>query len=161
MRPKSLLVLAVLALGACSSGDDEGSTTPTTARAAGCPVAPDVVIDAVGHHVRVERRTAGAGSCAYLGNGGARVEVALRSLDDRGFPEVLADVERRAGGTIVLPDDLVEGAERGWIAEAGRAVQVGAAAGDRLAIVAVVDPALDLDTAREVAADLAGEALST
>jgi len=160
VTPKSLLLVAALALGACSSGDGEGGSTPTTARPAGCPVAEQVVEEAVGHDVVVERRPTGRGSCAYTGEGGARVEVALRPIDREGLDALRAEVTEQAGGVEPLPDGLVDGAVDGWVAAAGRAVQVTAAAGGRVAIVAVVDPALDEAAAQEVAGELAGEALS-
>jgi len=149
--PKSPLVAAAVLLAACSSGDDEGSATTTT-RVGGCPVAIRDVADAVGHAVTVEGEP-DPRSCAFVadaeGVAGGRVEVSLRSLAEGGFGEVLAEVERRSGPTVVLDAD-----------EVGRAVQVGAADGERLVLVAVTDPLLDAEAAREVAVHLAGEALS-
>jgi len=169
VAPKSLLAVGAAALAALAglaacSDDDGGSSPPTTDERSGCAVAPGVVEEAVGHGVDVERRPSGPGSCAYVGGGdasaGARVEVAVRSLDDEPFAEVLAAVEQRSGPTVVLPAGLVEGADRGWVAAVGRAVQLGAARGQELVLVSVVDPLLDAAAAEEVAGKLAGEVLS-
>ena len=160
MRSKSLPALAaVLALAACSPGGDDDESTPTTTSTEGCALAADVVAEAVGHEVVVEREPSGRPSCAYLHEGGSRVEVSRRSLADEGFAAVLAEVEADAGPTVALGRDAVDGAERGWIAVVGRAVQVGAASGEDLVLVAVADPDLDAEAAREVAEALAGEAL--
>lgn len=163
MPSKRPLLLALALLAACSDGDDGRDAAPTTVPAGGCPVAADVVAEAVAHRVAVDREVSSDRSCTYLAEGdavaGGRVEVVLRSLADDGFGAVLADVEREAGPTIVLPDGLVDGAERGWIAVVGRAVQLGAANDETLVVVAVADPLLDADAAQEVAADLAEAAL--
>lgn len=168
MRPKPLLLplLVVGAMAACSGGDDDAAS-PTTSPAGGCPVDGTVVAEAVGHDIAVERGPRGSRTCTYVGVGevdevslaGARVEVTARSLDDRPFAAVLADVERRSGPTVALPDDLVDGADRGWIVSAGRAVQLGAARDDLLVIVAVSDPILDRVAAEEAAAAIAEAAL--
>ena len=163
MPPKYAPLAAALLLAACSGGDDDGDATATTRPTGGCPVAAAVVAEALTHPVAVERSDA-SGSCAYVGEGdavGSRVEVSIRSLVDEPFSAVLAAVERRAGPTVLLEPDDVDGAERGWVATVGRSVQIGAAAGDVLVVVAVVDPLLDADAALEVARTLAGEALST
>jgi hypothetical protein len=165
-------LVALGGVGACSSGDDGADDEARAGgNTRGCPLAAEAVAEEVGHPVDVDRRPAGARSCAYTGAGdaaGARVEVALRSLDgedgggddgDDGYEAALAEAQRQAGPTAALPESLVDGAERGWVATAGRAVQVGAADEERLVIVAVVDPRLDADAAREVAGRLAGEAL--
>jgi hypothetical protein len=164
VAPKSLLLpvtAVVLLVAACSSDGDDDATTPTTVRTGGCPVAAAVVAEAVGHDVVVERRSSGRGSCAYVGVVGARVEVALRTVEDAAaLQEVRDDVESRAGPVADLPGGLVDGAAQGWVAVVGRAVQVAAVRDEQLVLVAVADPALDADAARRVAADLAGEALS-
>jgi hypothetical protein len=87
------------------------------------------------------------------------VEVVARSLEEEGFGEALAEVERRAGPTVLLAEGAVDGAERGWVASVGRAVQVGAADDVTLVVVAVTDPLLDAEAAEAVATRLAGEAL--
>jgi hypothetical protein len=160
--PKSPLVAAAVLLAACSSGDDEGSA-PTTTGPGGCPVATRVVADVVGHAVSIEGEPDPL-SCAYVADAedaaGGRVEISLRPLTEGGFGEVLAEVEQRSGPTVVLDPGDVDGADRGWVATVGRAVQVGAADDERLVLVAVTDPLLDAEAAREVAVRLAGDALS-
>lgn len=159
MRPKWLVAVAAVLVVACAGGDGEGEGAPTTRPTGGCPVAASVVAEAVAHPVAVERLAAPR-ACAYLGDGaaaGARVEVSVRSLAEEPYPDVLAAVEQRAGPTVGA---RVEGAERAWAVRVGRSVQVGAAAGELLAVVAVVDPLLDADAAEAVAVALAGEALS-
>lgn len=164
MPSKCLVLVAAVAVAllGCSGDDGEEDAAPTTRPTSGCPIAAAVVAEAVAHPVAIERQRA-PGSCAYVGEGaaaGSRVEVSVRSLADETFADVLAAVERRAGPTVLLAQGDVDGAERGWVATVGRAVQVGAAAGEVLAVVAVTDPLLDADAALEVAKDLAGEALS-
>lgn len=160
MRPKPLAALLALVVVAGCSGDGEGDAAPpTSGSASGCPVAAAVVAEAVGHAVTIERGQA-PGSCAFVGEDGGRVEVDRRDLTGEGFGAVLAEVERRSGPTAALDTDRVDGAERGWVGVVGRAVQVGAAAGETLVVVAVVEPLLDADAAEEVATRLAGEALS-
>jgi hypothetical protein len=162
--PKRLAVaFAALALaGACSDDDGEPEAPPVTGATAGCPLPQAVVADAVGHPVSVERGDE-RGTCAYVTNDGAatggRVEVSVQQLDDLSYADALADVERRTGRAENL-DDRVDGSERGWLVTVGRAVQVGAADDERLVVVAVTDPLLDADAARQVAIDLAGEALT-
>lgn len=164
MAPKSLLVAAAVLLAACSSGDDDATTTtrPTGA----CPLPAAVVANAVGHAVNVEPGDE-RGACAYVADAdiapGGRVEIVVRSLtDDEGFAAALAEVERRSGPTVSLGDggSDVDGADRGWVATVGRAVQVGAADDARLVVVVVSDPLLDAEAAEKVAARLAAEVLS-
>lgn len=168
MAPKSLLAgaaaLAAAGLLAACSGDDGDGGTGAQPAPRGCPVAAEVVEDALGHPVTVRRSPSGRGSCAYAGLGGARagalVEVAVRRLDgEDAYEAALAAAERRAGPATALEPGAVDGAERGWTLRAGRAVQLAAAAGDRLVVVAVVDPDLDAGAAAAVAADLAAAAL--
>ena len=163
MPPKRPLLLAALALAACSGDDDDAGPTPTTAAATGCPVTVASVAEALARPVAVDPEGAGERSCAFVGEGdggaGVRVEVVARSLAEEGFGSVLADVERRSGPTVALPDGAVDGAERGWIASVGRAVQVGAADDETLVVVAVTDPLLDAEAAEAVAVRLAGEVL--
>jgi len=161
---KRPLLVALALLAACSGDDDDGDAGSTTVPTGGCPVAAGVVAEAVAHRVVVDREVSSDRSCTYLAEGdaaGGRVEVVVRSLVNDGFGTVLADVEREAGPTIGLPDGLVDGADRGWIAVVGRAVQLGAADDETLVVVAVADPLLDADAAQEVAAELAEAALST
>lgn len=158
MRPKWFAAAAAVLLVACAGDDGDGDATPTTRPTSGCPLAAAVVAEAVAHPVAIER-LASPRSCAYVGDGasaGARVEVSLRSLADEPYADVLAAVEQRAGPTVGA---RVEGAERAWVVRVGRSVQVGAASGEVLAVVAVVDPLLDADAAEAVAVALAGEAL--
>jgi hypothetical protein len=161
--PKRPLLLVALALAACSD-DDDGSAAATTAPSTACPVAATSVAEALGRPVVVDPAAVDVRACAFLGEGddgaGVRVEVVARSLAEEGFGTALAEVERRAGPTVALPEGLVDEAERGWIASVGRAVQVGAADDETLVVVAVTDPLLDAEAAQAVAARLAGEALS-
>ena len=162
MPPKRLLLLVAAALAACSD-DDDATPAATTARSTACPVAVASVADALGRPVVVDPTAPDDRTCAFLGEGddgaGVRVEVVARSLAEEGFGTALAEVERRAGPTVALPEGLVDAAERGWIASVGRAVQVGAADDETLVVVAVTDPLLDAEAAQAVAARLAGEAL--
>jgi hypothetical protein len=104
-----------------------------------------------------------ARACTYAAQGddaaGARVEISVRSLGDEAYGDVLSEVERRAGPTVPLGDGDVDDADVGWLVNVGRAVQVGAADGRTLVVVAVTDPLLDAESAGEVAMKLAGEAL--
>ena len=163
MPPKRLLVMAALVLTACSGDDDDAGPTPTTVPPTGCPVTAASVADALARPVTVDAGASGERSCAFLGEGdggaGARVEVVARSLEEEGFGSALEEVQRRAGPTVLLPDGLVAGAERGWVATVGRAVQIGAADDETLVVVAVTDPLLDAEAAEAVAARLAGEVL--
>ena len=164
MPPKRPLLIAALVLAACSGDDDDAEPAPTTAPPTGCPVTVASVSEALARPVGVDPDAAGDRSCAFLGEGeggaGARVEVVAHSLEEESFGSILEDVERRSGPTVLLPDGLVDGAERGWIATVGRAVQVGAADDETLVVVAVTDPLLDAEAAEAVAARLAGEVLA-
>jgi hypothetical protein len=53
----------------------------------------------------------------------------------------------------------VEGAERAWVAELGRVVQVGVGTGATLVQVTVADAERTADEAREVAVALAADAI--
>ena len=159
MLPKRLLLVVVVLLAACTGDDDDGATDPTTAPPSGCPVPAAVVAEAVAHPVTIDESATGDGTCTFVGDG-ARIEVIARSLAEEGFGVTRAEVERRSGPTVDLPDGVVDGAERGWIATVGRAVQVAAADEERLVVVAVADAVLDADAAQAVAARLAGEVLS-
>ena len=159
MPPKRLLLAAAVLLAACTSDDDTGDPAATTAPPAGCPVTAAVVAEAVAHPVSVDENVTGDGTCACVGDG-ARLEIIARSLAEEGFGVTRAEVERRSGPTVDLPEGVVDGAERGWIATVGRAVQVAAADEATLVVVAVTDPVLDAEAAQAVAARLAGEILS-
>ena len=160
MPPKRLMpLLLCVAAAACSGDDDDGSAAATTEPRSGCPVPAAVVAEAVTHPVTIDETVSGDGSCAFVGDG-ARIEIVVRALAEEGFGVTRAEVERRSGPTVDLPDDVVDGAERGWIATVGRAVQVAAADEEELVVVAVTDPVLDAEAAQAVAARLAGEALS-
>jgi hypothetical protein len=158
---RSLVLLAVL-LAACSGGDDGDESTATTDDAGGCPVAASAVGEALGRPVAVED-DGDPQACTYAAQGGddvgTRVEISVRSLRDEPYGDVVSEVERRAGPTVALGDGDVDGADVGWIVSVGRAVQVGAADGRSLVVVAVTDPLLDAEAAGEVAMALAGEAL--
>jgi hypothetical protein len=158
--PKRLLLAAAALLAACTGDDDDGDATATTEPPAGCPVAAAVVAEAVAHPVTVDDAVTGDGTCRFVGDG-ARIEIVARSLADEGFGVTRAEVERRSGPTVDLADGAVDGAERGWIATVGRAVQLAAADGETLVVVAVTDPVLDAEAAQAVAARLAGEVLSS
>ena len=160
MPPKRLLLLAVVLLAACTGDDDDAAPVETTVPPRGCPVTVAAVEAALEHPVTIDPAASDVRTCAFVDEAGARIEVVAQSLAEQGFGAALAEVERRAGPTAPLPDGLVDGAERGWIAIVGRAVQVGAADNETLAVVAVTDPALDAEAAQTVAATLAGEVLS-
>jgi hypothetical protein len=161
--PKRVLLLAVVLLAACSGDDDDATPSTTTTPSTGCPVAAASVADALGRPVAVDPAAAAVRACAFVGQGdeaaGVRVEVVAQPLAEEGFGTVLAEVERRAGPTTALAEGVVDGADRGWVASVGRAVQVGAADDETLVEVAVTDPLLDAEAARAVAARLAGEVL--
>jgi hypothetical protein len=158
---KALAAAAVLLLAACSGDDDTDDATGPTIGEDGCPVPAAIVAEAVGHAVEAEPD--GERSCAYVAGGdagaGGRVEVHVSALADEPYGDVLAEAERRAGPTVDLDDGEVDDAERGWVATVGRAVQLGAADSETLVVVAVVDPLLDAEGARDVADRLASEVL--
>ena len=159
MPPKRVLLLVIALLAACSGDDDAAAPAATTVPPSGCPVTVAAVEAAVEHPVTVDPEVSDERTCAFVDDAGSRIEVAAESLGEQGFGAVLQEVERRAGPTAALPDGLVDGAERGWIAVVGRAVQVGAADDETLVVVAVTDPLLDADAAQTVEASLAGEVL--
>ena len=160
MPPKRSLLIAALVLAACTGDDDDGAPAETTMPPTGCPVTVAVVEAAVEHTVTVDAAAADARACAFVDEAGARIEIVAQSLAEQGFGAALEEVERRAGPTTALGDGAVDGAERGWIAVVGRAVQIGAADDETLVVVAVTDPVLDAEAAETVAATLAGEVLS-
>lgn len=160
MRSKCLLVAIAVATAACSRGGGDDATTSTTRPTGGCPVAAATVAEVLERPVDVERLPR-SGGCRYVGeDAGARVEVVARADGGDAYARLLGDVEREVGPTEPLPAGAVDGAERGWVVRVGRAVQLGAARGRTLVVVAVTDPLLDADGAQRVAAALAGEALS-
>jgi hypothetical protein len=156
----------VVALAAgCSDDGDE----PPRRDATGCPVAVDYVAELLGFEVEALEEGASELACRYepVDAGerpGSHVLIVERDVvDDGGYENVRSGVEATASSLEVLDEDAVadlgEGAERGWVAEVGRAVQVGVGTGDALFQVTVADADRTAEEAREVALDLAAEAI--
>ena len=164
VRPVLLLLgAAVLATG-CS--DDE---EPPRRDATGCPVAVDYVTELLGYEVHVVDDGASELACRYEPDDagerpGSHVLIVQREIvDDGGYESVRSGVEATASSMEVLDEDVLgdlgERAQRGWAAEVGRAVQVGVSTGDALFQVTVADSERPADEARDVALDLAAEAI--
>lgn len=164
-------VVAVAAVGVgvgvvvAGWGDDE---PPPRRDATGCPVAVDYVGELLGYEVAVVDDGASTLACRYEPvdpeHPGAHVLIVERSVvDEEGYEAVRSGVEVAASSMTVLDeealDDLGERAERGWTAQLGRAVQVGIGTVDALYQVVVADPDLPAEEAREVALDLAADAI--
>jgi hypothetical protein len=167
VRPARLVAaLAVLVVAGCSDGGSDDVPVDDAA-AVGCLVGPSRVGDALGYEVEVVERT--RTFCRFepvdsVEHPGAQVMVTRRDLADgepgeTGYDAALADVEAEVGPVDPLPQDAVDGADRGYVAALGRVVQVGAAVDDRLVQVTVADGALDAAGARAVAEDLAEDAI--
>jgi hypothetical protein len=159
-----LLGAAGLAAGCGDDGDE-----PPRRDATGCPVAVDYVAELLGYDVEVAGDGASELACRYepVDAGerpGSHVLIVERDVvDDGGYENVQSGVEATASSLEVLDDDAVadlgEGAERGWVADVGRAVQVGVGTGDALFQVTVADAGRTAEEARDVALDLAAEAI--
>jgi hypothetical protein len=167
----SLTRHAVLLLGAtalvASCGDD--GDEPPRRDATGCPVAVDYVAELLEYEVDVLEEGASELACRYepvdgAERPGSHVLIVERSVvDDGGYEAVRSGIEAEASTVETLDEeaiaDLGEGAERGWVAEVGRAVQVGVSTGEALFQVTVADAERSADDAREVALVLASEAI--
>jgi hypothetical protein len=164
-RPALLLLGAVSLVAGCS--DDDGS--PPRRDATGCPVAVDYVAELLGYEVAVVDEGASELACRYepVDGGerpGSHVLIVERAVvDEGGYEAVRSGIEAEASTVEDLADDvrsdLGEAAERGWVAEVGRAVQVGVSTGEALFQITVVDAERAADEAREVALALAAEAI--
>lgn len=166
-----VLALGVLAPGVagCGWGDDGGDDErggEDVDGDSGCPVAPGRVGELLGYEVVVADDKGGTASCRYVpapiaadDHPGASVLVMARRLAEDGFTAALAAVESSAGPVQPFGPEVVDDADRGWIARVGRVVQVGAAEGLDLVLVTVADSLLDVEAAQDVAIELAGQAL--
>ena len=171
MEAVSLARHAVLLLGATAlaAGCADDGDPPPRRDATGCPVAVDYVAELLEYEVDVVEDGASELACRYepVDAGerpGSHVLIVERSIvDDGGYEAVRSGIEAEASTVETLDAEAIaelgEGAERGWLAEVGRAVQVGVSTGDALFQITVADAERSAEDAREVALVLAAEAI--
>lgn len=176
MAPRPAVVAGGVAAGAAllgagvvvaGIGDDGGE--PPHRDATGCPVAVEYVAEVLAWDVEVAAEGASDLACRYEptdpgAHPGSHVLIVERDVaDDGGYETILSGVQAEASAVEVLDEgaigDVVAGAERGWVAELGRVVQVGVSTGDSLFQVTVADDERTAAEAREVAVALAADAI--
>lgn len=160
---------ALVAAGVLVAGIGDDGGEPPHRDATGCPVAVEYVAEVLAWEVEVADDGASELACRYEptdpdAHPGSHVLIVERDVaDDGGYETILSGVQAEASAVEVLDEgaigEVVAGAERGWVAELGRVVQVGASTGDALFQITVADDGRTAEEAREVAVALAVDAV--